>query len=74
MCLLGIPSVPLGFSNWPLIQSKQPFGRENKEDEEIRDWEKEAEFLSWYRKTKKYVVLGKAQRILCRVGVESLKR
>jgi len=45
---MNIPSVPLGFTNWPLIQSKQPFGRENKRDEEVRDEENEAGLLSWY--------------------------
>jgi len=58
-CLSGIPSVHLGFSNWHLIQSKQPFGSENKEDEEIRNGEKEAAFLSRSKKRKKYVCLGK---------------
>jgi len=34
----------------PLIQSKQPFGSENKQDEEIRDVKKEPGFLSLYEK------------------------
>jgi len=59
--LSDIPSGPLGFTNWPVIQNNEPLGSEKKEDEEIRDGEKEALLLTWYKKRKKYVVLGKAQ-------------
>jgi len=36
--------------NYPSIQGKQLFGRENKEDEDIRDGEQEAGLLSSYKK------------------------
>jgi len=42
------------------MHCKQPFGRENTEDEEITHGEWEASLLSWYKKRKKYVDNGKA--------------
>jgi len=57
--LTDIPSVPLGFTIWLIIQNKQQFGREIREDEEIRDGEMEVGFLSWYKK--KFFLHGKFQ-------------
>jgi len=68
--LSDIPSGPLGVTNWPLIQSKQPFGRENKEDEEIRDGEKEAAFFFGIKKGTNTWSLGKPSESLVQIEWE----
>jgi len=41
------------------MHCKQPFGRENTEDEEITHGEWEASLLSWYKKGRNTWTMGK---------------
>jgi len=44
---LDIPSVPIRFTNSPVVQRKYQFGSENKEYEKLRDGENKDGLLSW---------------------------